>query len=85
MARLVGMPCGVATQLVLDGVINKPGILAPMSTDLVYPLIKAIEAEGVSSTPMATLKSGSSSRLVVRLKAGYTKPLKIYHATGRGI
>ncbi|KAG0009114.1 hypothetical protein BGZ80_002722, partial [Entomortierella chlamydospora] len=47
MARLVGMPCGVATQLVLDGVINKPGILAPMSADLVYPLIKAIEAEGV--------------------------------------
>ncbi|KAF9357173.1 saccharopine dehydrogenase (NADP+, L-glutamate-forming), partial [Mortierella sp. AD094] len=47
MARLVGMPCGVATQLVLDGVINKHGILAPMSADLVYPLIKAIEAEGV--------------------------------------
>ena len=47
MARLVGMPCGVATQLVLDGVINKPGILAPMSWDLIDPLMKAIEAEGV--------------------------------------
>ncbi|KAF9430821.1 saccharopine dehydrogenase (NADP+, L-glutamate-forming) [Podila epigama] len=47
MARLVGMPCGVATQLVLDGVINKPGILAPMSSDINDPLIKAIEAEGV--------------------------------------
>ncbi|KAF8939980.1 saccharopine dehydrogenase [Dissophora ornata] len=47
MARLVGMPCGVATQLVLDGVINKPGILAPMSADINDPLIKGIEAEGV--------------------------------------
>ncbi|KAG0367714.1 saccharopine dehydrogenase [Gamsiella multidivaricata] len=47
MARLVGMPCGVATQLVLDGVINKPGVLAPMSSDINDPLIKAIEAEGV--------------------------------------
>ncbi|KAI1318392.1 saccharopine dehydrogenase (NADP+, L-glutamate-forming) [Mortierella claussenii] len=47
MARLVGMPCGVATQLVLDGVINKPGVLAPMSSDINDPLIKGIEAEGV--------------------------------------
>lgn len=47
MARLVGMPCGVATQLVLDGVINTPGVLAPMSAEINDPLIKAIEAEGV--------------------------------------
>ncbi|KAF9209612.1 saccharopine dehydrogenase (NADP+, L-glutamate-forming) [Haplosporangium sp. Z 27] len=47
MARLVGMPCGVATQLVLDGVINKHGILAPMTSDIVEPLIKGVEAEGV--------------------------------------
>ncbi|KAF9382192.1 saccharopine dehydrogenase (NADP+, L-glutamate-forming) [Podila verticillata] len=47
MARLVGMPCGVATQLVLDGVINKPGVLAPMSAEINDPLIKGIEAEGV--------------------------------------
>ena len=47
MARLVGMPCGVAAQLVLDGVISRPGVLAPMSSDLNDPLIKGIEAEGV--------------------------------------
>ncbi|KAF9934012.1 saccharopine dehydrogenase (NADP+, L-glutamate-forming) [Linnemannia zychae] len=47
MARLVGMPCGVASQLVLDGVIRQPGILAPMSAEINDPLIKAIEAEGV--------------------------------------
>ncbi|KAG0253035.1 saccharopine dehydrogenase (NADP+, L-glutamate-forming) [Mortierella polycephala] len=47
MARLVGMPCGVATQLVLDGVIKTPGILAPMTMELNEPLIKGIEAEGV--------------------------------------
>lgn len=29
MAKLVGVPCGIAVQLVLDGVINQKGVLAP--------------------------------------------------------
>ena len=29
MARLVGVPCGVAVRLVLDGTLNKPGVHAP--------------------------------------------------------
>lgn len=47
MARLVGVPCGIAVEQVLDGVINKPGIQAPYSMDIVAPLLKAVEAEGV--------------------------------------
>lgn len=47
MARLVGVPCGIAVEQVLDGVINKPGVLAPYSMDIVAPLLKAVEAEGV--------------------------------------
>lgn len=30
MAKLVGIPCGISVQLVLDGKIAKPGILAPV-------------------------------------------------------
>lgn len=29
MARLVGVPCGLAVQLVLEGALNKPGVHAP--------------------------------------------------------
>lgn len=47
MARLVGVPCGIAVEKVLDGVINKPGVQAPYSMDIVEPLLKAVEAEGV--------------------------------------
>ncbi|SCZ91057.1 BZ3500_MvSof-1268-A1-R1_Chr1-3g02520 [Microbotryum saponariae] len=47
MAKLVGVPCGVATQLVLDGVINKPGILAPYTRDIVDPLLVELRKEGI--------------------------------------
>lgn len=29
MAKLVGVPCGIAVQLILDGVIANKGVLAP--------------------------------------------------------
>ncbi|GAA6060401.1 hypothetical protein JCM10212_004654 [Sporobolomyces blumeae] len=47
MARLVGVPCGAAVQLVLDGTIAQRGVLAPYTRELVDPLLKAIEAEGI--------------------------------------
>ncbi|EKM50846.1 uncharacterized protein PHACADRAFT_187523 [Phanerochaete carnosa HHB-10118-sp] len=47
MARLVGLPCGIATQLVLDGMINTPGILAPYTKELCDPIREILENEGV--------------------------------------
>ncbi|TEB23899.1 spermidine synthase [Coprinellus micaceus] len=47
MALTVGLPCGIATQLVLDGVLNKPGVQAPYTKDVCDPLREALEAEGV--------------------------------------
>lgn len=47
MARTVGVPCGIATQLVLDGVINKTGVQAPYSMDIVKPLMEILESEGL--------------------------------------
>ena len=43
MARLVGVPCAVAVQLVLGGTISKKGVLAPMDMDICSPLIKALK------------------------------------------
>lgn len=47
MARLVGVPCGVATQLVLDGKIARKGVLAPYDMDIVEPLLEGVEKEGI--------------------------------------
>lgn len=50
MAKLVGVPCGIAVQFVLDGKINTPGVQAPYSEALCAPLREALEAEGITMT-----------------------------------
>ena len=47
MARLVGTPCAIATKLVLNGTISKPGILAPMSPDINDPLMEELKKYGI--------------------------------------
>lgn len=42
MAKLVGVPCAVAVQQVLDGTIKEKGILAPMSPEICRPLMKTL-------------------------------------------
>ncbi|KAF7511334.1 Saccharopine dehydrogenase [NADP(+), L-glutamate-forming] [Endocarpon pusillum] len=43
MARLVGVPCGVACLMVLDGRISEKGILAPVKWSLAEPLLKELK------------------------------------------
>ncbi|KAI0439817.1 Saccharopine dehydrogenase [Xylaria telfairii] len=48
MARLVGIPCAVATKLVLDGTISEKGILAPMNESINEPLMRELrESYGI--------------------------------------
>ena len=47
MALYVGVPCGIAVQLVLDGKINTPGVLAPYSKEICDPIREILEQEGV--------------------------------------
>lgn len=47
MARLVGVPCGVATQLVLDGVINQKGIVVPYTKEICDPIREILEKESI--------------------------------------
>ena len=47
MAKLVGIPCGVAVKLVLDGKISDKGILAPISRKINDPLIAALKMFGI--------------------------------------
>jgi saccharopine dehydrogenase (NADP+, L-glutamate forming) len=45
MAKLVGVPCAVAVQQVLDGTLSEKGILAPMSPEICRPLMKTLEEQ----------------------------------------
>lgn len=47
MALTVGLPCGIATQLVLDGVLSEPGIQAPYTKAICDPLREILEKEGL--------------------------------------
>lgn len=47
MARLVGVPCGVATLQVLSGRISEKGILAPLKASLTEPLIEDLKKFGI--------------------------------------
>ncbi|KAI0886034.1 saccharopine dehydrogenase [Annulohypoxylon maeteangense] len=43
MAKLVGVPCAVAVQQVLDGTLSEKGVLAPMNSKINDPLIKVLK------------------------------------------
>jgi saccharopine dehydrogenase (NADP+, L-glutamate forming) len=45
MAKLVGVPCAIAVQQVLDGTLSEKGILAPMSPEICRPLLKTLEEQ----------------------------------------
>jgi len=47
MALTVGLPCGIASQLVLDGVLSTPGVQAPYSKEICDPIRAVLEREGL--------------------------------------
>lgn len=49
MARSVGVTCGIATQLLLDGLpaLNVPGVLAPYTKEICDPIRELVEREGI--------------------------------------
>lgn len=50
MAKLVGMPCGVASRLLLEGnpALKKAGILAPYTFEIAEPIRQGLLAEGIA-------------------------------------
>ncbi|KAJ2236141.1 saccharopine dehydrogenase (NADP+, L-glutamate-forming) [Coemansia sp. RSA 485] len=49
MAKTVGVPCGIATQLILDGKITKTGVIAPMTPDVYQPILDLLPSEGINA------------------------------------
>lgn len=49
MAYAVGIPCGIATQLILDGQWKgKTGVVAPYTMDIIEPIMTILEGEGLA-------------------------------------
>lgn len=48
MALTVGIPCGIATQMVLDGTISTPGVLVPYTKEICDPIREQLEKEGIA-------------------------------------
>ena len=50
MAKLVGVPCGVACLMVLDGRISERGVLAPVNWKLAQPLLEELKKWDIELT-----------------------------------
>ncbi|KAJ1737706.1 saccharopine dehydrogenase (NADP+, L-glutamate-forming) [Coemansia sp. Benny D160-2] len=49
MAKTVGVPCAIATQLILDGKLTATGIVAPMTPDIYQPIMDLLPSEGINA------------------------------------
>jgi len=47
MARTVGLPVAIATELVLEGEITQKGVIAPMNANIYKPILRVLAKEGV--------------------------------------
>jgi saccharopine dehydrogenase (NADP+, L-glutamate forming) len=47
MAKLVGIPCGVAVKQVLNGTLSEKGVLAPMTPKINNPLMEELRKYGI--------------------------------------
>lgn len=50
MAKTVGYPAAIATQMVLDGEIQGRGMVLPFTRDIYLPMISRLRNEGVTAT-----------------------------------
>ncbi|GAB1600841.1 alpha-aminoadipic semialdehyde synthase, mitochondrial-like isoform X2 [Argonauta hians] len=50
MAKTVGLPCAIATKMVLENEIQKKGIVLPFTPDIYSPILKRLKQEGIYST-----------------------------------
>jgi len=50
MAKTVGYPCAIATKMVLDGEIQKKGMVLPFSQDIYRPMLQRLRNENITAT-----------------------------------
>lgn len=54
MAKCVGYPAGIAAKMVLEGEIQKKGMVVPISNEIYHPMLKRLHDEGISAVERIT-------------------------------
>ncbi|KAK3608349.1 hypothetical protein CHS0354_030804 [Potamilus streckersoni] len=49
MAKTVGIPTGIATKMVLEGEIQRKGMVVPLSHDIYQPMLSRLRQEGIKA------------------------------------
>ncbi|KAK3102273.1 hypothetical protein FSP39_010099 [Pinctada imbricata] len=49
MAKTVGLPTAIATKMILDGEIQRKGIVVPLTKDIYRPILMRLRQEGIKS------------------------------------
>ncbi|KAJ3099440.1 hypothetical protein HK100_004883, partial [Physocladia obscura] len=47
MAKTVGLPAAMATEMILNGEMRHTGVVAPVHADIYEPLLEKLENEGI--------------------------------------
>lgn len=54
MAKTVGYPCAIATKMVLDGEIQRSGMVLPFTQDIYKPMLTRLKSEGITASEKST-------------------------------
>uniref|UniRef100_A0A6A7FUG5 Alpha-aminoadipic semialdehyde synthase n=1 Tax=Hirondellea gigas TaxID=1518452 RepID=A0A6A7FUG5_9CRUS len=57
MAKTVGYPCAVATDMVLSGEIQQRGMVLPFTSDIFRPMLSRLAVEGITATENSIMSS----------------------------
>lgn len=49
MAKCVGYPLGIAAKMLLEGEIQRKGLVMPMTTEIYHPMLKRLQSEGITA------------------------------------
>ncbi|XP_006813268.1 alpha-aminoadipic semialdehyde synthase, mitochondrial-like [Saccoglossus kowalevskii] len=50
MAKTVGLPCAIASKMLLEGEIEQKGMVVPFQKEIYEPILHILKEEGVVST-----------------------------------
>lgn len=50
MAVTVGFPVAIAAKMILDGEIQRRGVVMPFTQDIYRPMLQRLRAEGLTAT-----------------------------------
>ena len=59
MAKTVGLPAAIATDLILRGTIREKGVVAPMSKTIYKPILEELHKQGIKFVESTKIISGS--------------------------